>query len=304
MPEVQQRVADIVKDVITKYDVDGIVWDDYFYPDLGTGSLNDQADYIKYGGGQYATIEQFRIANVNKVIQLVQQTIAENNPGVIFSLSPTSSYNYNKNTLFADVEAWCKGGWCDVIMPQIYQSTENKSSFSSFLDWWTNISGNKAVTMVAYPLYKFGVAAEIKNDAAFASADELVKEFALANANENIKGGALYNASPFRSNPVGVIDSLKNIYKHPALIPVLGRKSVDDPEPITDLTLTDAKLSWSAADGMHYAVYRVVNETGILVGVTQANTFKVTERGLYCVTVVNRDNVESPVSNPVSYQPE
>jgi uncharacterized lipoprotein YddW (UPF0748 family) len=311
MPEVQQRVADIVKDVITKYDVDGIVWDDYFYPDLGNVNLlNDQADYVTYGAG-YKTIEQFRIANVNKVIQLVKKTIVENKPGVVFTLSPTSSYSYNEGTLFADAKAWCRGGWCDVIMPQIYQSTDpdpnNKSSFNSFLKWWTNISGSQAVTMVAYGMYKFGVTAEIAKDPDFGSADEFALQLELANAEPGIKGGSLYNASSFTANRLGVTDTLKNhFYKHPALVPVLGRRTLTaDPQAIT-IKLEGQTLTWNGADGMRFAVYKLdENKVGTIVKIIKVGddkVFALPDKGDYCVTAVDKDNMESPVSNIVSYQ--
>ena len=76
LPEVQTRITQIVKEIITKYDVDGIHMDDYFYPALETSeSMNDNAEYEKYGKAQFDNIADFRRNNVNVVIQNIQKTI-------------------------------------------------------------------------------------------------------------------------------------------------------------------------------------------------------------------------------------
>ncbi|MDR1090676.1 MAG: family 10 glycosylhydrolase [Prevotella sp.] len=299
MPEVHQHVADIVKDVITKYDVDGIHFDDYFYPDLGNVSLlNDQADYNTYGSG-YANITQFRIANVNKAIRKVMETIVKEKPGVVFSISPTSSYNYNLNTLFADVATWCKEGWCDIVIPQIYQATGSASNnFDAFVDWWAT-NNYKAVPMVGYALYKFGDSSQGDK---FMSTEELVQQFGLANARTNIKGSVLYNATCFNTNRIGIIDVLKSrIYKNPALIPFVGRKTLSEPT-VVSVMISGNKLMWNAPANLRFAIYKLENDRGTIVGITGEQEFDLTDKGDYCVTVVNKDNVESAVSNIISYQ--
>ncbi|RYZ47286.1 MAG: hypothetical protein EOO14_23695, partial [Chitinophagaceae bacterium] len=89
LPEVRQRLADIVKDVITKYDVDGIHFDDYFYPDPTSAGqmVSDNADYQQHGAG-FATVEEFRRSNVDKAIKGVYDVIVATKPQVVFSVSP------------------------------------------------------------------------------------------------------------------------------------------------------------------------------------------------------------------------
>lgn len=118
VPEVRQRLADIVKDLITKYNVDGIHFDDYFYPDPSSAGqmVSDNADYQKYGTG-YSSIEDFRRGNVNEAIKAVYQIIVATKPAVVFSVSPAPDPDYNFKTLFADVRKWCEEGWLDLVIP-------------------------------------------------------------------------------------------------------------------------------------------------------------------------------------------
>jgi len=122
IPEVQQRLADIVKDVITKYNVDGIHFDDYFYPDPSSAGqmVSDDADFQKYGVG-FSTKNDFRRSNVDKAIKGVHDVIVATKPEVVFSVSPAPDPNYNLNTLFADVKKWNEQGWLDLVIPQLYQ---------------------------------------------------------------------------------------------------------------------------------------------------------------------------------------
>lgn len=139
LPEVQTRITQIVKEIITKYDVDGIHMDDYFYPSLETSEkMNDDAEYDQYGKSQFNNIDDFRRNNVNVVIQNIQKTIIETRPDVIFSISPAANMDSNYNTLFADVKKWSKEGWIDVIIPQLYFATgTDVNSFNQRLDLWS-----------------------------------------------------------------------------------------------------------------------------------------------------------------------
>ncbi|MDR2358970.1 MAG: family 10 glycosylhydrolase [Prevotellaceae bacterium] len=301
LPEVQQRIADIVKDIITKYDVDGVHFDDYFYPDpsyYASTGVDDAAEFALYGAG-YATVEEFRFGNVNKVVQKIQETITQNKPGVVFSISPTSSVNYNKS-LYADVDKWCQEGWIDVVIPQIYQQTGSASNeFNYFVDYWPHFSF-KAVPMIGYAIYKFGdPAAGTK----FQNASELTEQFRLANLQSKVQGSVLYNASSVIANKVGVTDALKNIYKYPAVRPFLGRKTLSDPKTPASVTLNGATLSWNAY-GLQAVVYVTPeNETKPhVVAITSASSYRVSEKGTYIVTAVNKDNTESPISASVTYK--
>src|SRR5690606_17637932 len=138
IPEVRQRLSDIVKETITKYDVDGIHFDDYFYPEAL--AFADQADYQKYVAG-INTIQDSRRSNVDKAIKAVHDVIVATKPGVVFSVSPAPDINKNFNSLYADVKKWNQEGWLDVVIPQLYQEIGNQyNDFQMRLSTWTQNS--------------------------------------------------------------------------------------------------------------------------------------------------------------------
>ena len=124
MPETRQRVSAIVADLLRRYDVDGIHLDDYFYPALQKGEkMRDEAEYRRYGKG-FASVAEFRRAMVDSLIVAMHDTIKAIRPNAVFSISPQGNYENNYNSMYADIALWSAKGWCDVIIPQLYWSTE------------------------------------------------------------------------------------------------------------------------------------------------------------------------------------
>lgn len=299
LPEVQDRITAIVEDVITKYDVDGIHFDDYFYPDPGQyTSLDDAADYATYGAG-YSTIEAFRRGNVDKVVKRIYDLIVQKKPKVKFSISPTSNNDYNYNSLFADVTKWCQEGWIDIVIPQIYSATgTSTSSFNARVGWWPQFS-YKAVPMVGYALYKFG---DTTAGAQFQSTSELVSQFNLAKAQKKIVGSIMYSAKYFNENKLGVIDVLKNeIYNRPAVRPFAGRKTLPDPASPTNIRLDGGQISWQSDNGVQTVVYKVEKNEGVVIGITSDKKFTLPQKGEYVLTTINKDNSESEISEVILY---
>lgn len=300
LPEVQDRIADIVKDVITKYDVDGIHFDDYFYPDPGSyTTLDDQADFTKYGTG-YSNIIEFRKGNVDKVVKKVYDVIVATKPGVVFSISPTANNEYNLNSLYANVNKWCQEGIVDIIIPQLYVATGTGNySFNNYISWWPSYS-NKAVLMIGYGLYKFG---DPDAGANFQRTSELVEQFRLANLQSKVQGSVMYSAQYFNLNKLGIIDVLKrDIYKTPSVIPFAGRKTVGDPAKPTNISVTSGMLKWNANANLRTVIYKVENKKGTVVAVTSDTEYTLTAKGDYCLTTINIDNVESAMSDVVKYE--
>jgi len=301
IPEVQQRIVDIVKEIITNYDVDGIHMDDYFYPDIGgVNNLNDAAEYAQYGAG-YSTIAAFRRANVDKVVQKIHETIVKENPRVVFSISPTANHSYNLNTLFADVEKWCREGWIDMVIPQIYQALGSGNlNFEALLSSWVGSFNTRVGCIIGYALYRVENPAETTR---FSVAD-FDRMFYLATSNQKVHGSILYNTSSFAANRGGVIDMLTTKYfKNPAVRPAFGRKTESEPAVPAQVRLTGTTLSWTAAAGLTSVVYLIPSgtTTAQVAAITKEASYTVAVRGTYFVTTFNRNNVESEKSTEVTY---
>lgn len=147
----QDHVSNVVKDIVTRYDIDGVHFDDYFYP---YASYNGGADfpdsktwnqYIKNGGK--LSRADWRRENVNYIIERIYKEIKKEKPFVKFGISPfgiwkpgypagiTGSSQYDE--LYADAKLWLNKGWVDYFSPQLYWPIESKGqSFPKLLEWW------------------------------------------------------------------------------------------------------------------------------------------------------------------------
>ena len=296
LPEVRQRLADIVKDVITKYEVDGIHFDDYFYPDPSSAGqmISDDADYNKYGAS-FSTKEDFRRANVDQAIKGVHDVIVATKPEVVFSVSPAPDPDYNYKTLFADVKKWNEQGWLDVVMPQLYQEIGNRfNDFQNRLTWWSQYN-YKAALMVGHGYYKFG---DGTSPAAFQTTTELEKQFELTRRNKKVVGNVLYSAKYIPLNKIGITTKLAEIFKHPSVIPFLGRAVAVAPVEPTNVKLEGSLLKWNTTGNIRTVVYFTADlkKEAVVLTVTDKNEWPVSAPGHYAVTTLNIDSQESKLS--------
>ncbi|HZF00616.1 MAG TPA: family 10 glycosylhydrolase [Methylomirabilota bacterium] len=147
-PAVRAYVLRVIMDVVKRYDVDGIQFDDYFYPyfDKSVGDFPDYATWKKYGNGQDQG--DWRRANVNQFIQSVYQNIKTAKPWVKFGVSPFGIWRPGNPpqikgldayaTLYADSRLWLASGWVDYLAPQLYWPIDDAPhSFPILLNWWT-----------------------------------------------------------------------------------------------------------------------------------------------------------------------
>ncbi|MBK7095358.1 MAG: family 10 glycosylhydrolase [Saprospiraceae bacterium] len=148
LPAVQKYIRQIAGDIISKYDVDGIHFDDYFYSYDGTPSNLDNSTYLTYGS-QYSTIGDFRRGSINKMIKEVYDTIKVIKPYISFGVSPFGIYGNNMNpsgivgldaynVIYCDPLAWLNEGTVDYIVPQLYWPTGGSQDFGKLLPWWAD----------------------------------------------------------------------------------------------------------------------------------------------------------------------
>ena len=152
-PAVSARVAAVVQDIVKRYDVDGLVFDDYFYPYPEKNRFGqemdfpDDATWKKYGASSGMSREDWRRENVNRFIREVAKIIKANKPWVQFGISPFGIWRpkypaqingmdaYAK--IYADSRKWLANGWVDYFAPQLYWGIATREqSFPVLLDWW------------------------------------------------------------------------------------------------------------------------------------------------------------------------
>jgi len=144
-PEVRQLIADGAREIVEKYDVDGLHMDDYFYPT--TDAAFDAEAYEKYGQGK--SLGDWRRDNLNTLVKGIYDTVKEENKKVLFGISPAGTMEKDYETMYADVYEWCKNeGYVDYICPQIYFGMEHETcAFDALTDKWNAIVKSDTVKM-------------------------------------------------------------------------------------------------------------------------------------------------------------
>ncbi len=194
----QQLICDGVKEIAEIYDVDGIQFDDYFYPTENESFDKKQYEaYIeKYGKENSMSLDNWRMQNVNTLICKVYRTIKSVDSSVEFGISPQGNIG-NNDGLYADVKSWCTcKGFADYICPQIYFSLENPAlTFEDCLDSWTSLDFDENVKLyVGLGGYKAGKG-EYDEKTWLLSDSILADEYDILRNNKSVKGFMLYSYS-------------------------------------------------------------------------------------------------------------
>lgn len=230
LPEVWAYLVRVVSDVVKRYDIDGVQFDDYFYPYRIKGKeFPDYATFRKYGQGM--TIDNWRRHNVDTVIDLISKAIKGEKSWVKFGISPfgvwrnrtadpegslTQAGQTDFDDLYADILLWLRNGWIDYVCPQLYWEFGNRyCPYEILLDWWAHHSYGRQL-YVGQAVYRIG------SSAAWRNPREMPDEIRANRTYPQVNGSAYYSASVLDKNPLGIADSLRNdLYRYPALPPAM-----------------------------------------------------------------------------------
>lgn len=208
IPEVRQLIADGVQEIVAGYDVDGIQFDDYFYP--GT-DFDDAASYQTYGG-DFSDIADWRRDNTAQLIQLIHETIhaSAKNSNCRFSISPSGIWRnqsadcpQGSNTQgfehysqsYADTLAWIDAGSIDEICPQIYwEIGDPQADFETLAHWWAEATADSDVKLVlGLATYKIGNG-KYSNTWQSHGCEEIARQLKMLHQIDGIDGAALFSA--------------------------------------------------------------------------------------------------------------
>ena len=235
LDETREFLNRVVEDVVERYDIDAIHFDDYFYPYRVAGEeFPDEATFRANPRG-FAPNQKddWRRNNVNMVISELQKTIKSIKPWVEFGISPfgvwrndnvdprgsaTKAGVQNYDDLYADILKWLKEGTIDYVAPQLYWEIGKKvADYSVLAKWWSNNSFGKNLYI---GLYASQLGSTDANPA-WRKGNELCRQLALNKNYPQIDGAVYFSAKPFLKNKQGLNDSLQaNYYKYPALCPI------------------------------------------------------------------------------------
>ncbi|MDQ2753608.1 MAG: family 10 glycosylhydrolase [Bacteroidota bacterium] len=243
-PAVIDYVSNIVKDIVTRYDVDGIHMDDYFYPyPAGGRDFPDERSYALYGKG--INKKDWRRSNCDSIIKRIHETIIAAKPMIKFGISPfgvwrnqskdssgsnTHAGISNYDDLYADILLWLQKGWIDYAVPQLYWEIGHKlCDYQTLIDWWGEHSYGRQI-FIGHALYRAGLSTAWRNK------NELPQEVELTRETPNIYGSVYFSSKDFYRNQNGFNDSLReHYYKTPALIPPMSW--IDTTAPATPVII-------------------------------------------------------------------
>lgn len=226
IPEVRSYVTKIVVDIVKRYDIDGIHFDDYFYPypkKDENGKLlqiDDANEFLVYNEG-FSNIADWRRNNMNLFIEEISQAIKQAKPQVVFGVAPSGVWK-NKSqdpegsntrglshyyALYSDVLFWLKEGWIDYVAPQLYWPIGNKyADYKTLVDWWSRHTYGKHLYIghAVYNAKKDAISNSWKNP------KEIPNQIKIARANPNVQGDMFYKAKDILNNNLGIADRLRN----------------------------------------------------------------------------------------------
>ncbi len=231
--EVQQHVTNVVKDVVSRYNVDAIHFDDYFYPYRIPGKeFPDDEKYQMYSNGM--SKDDWRRSNTESIILQLSKAIKEENKNCQFGISPfgvwrnidkdsingsnTKAGQTNYDDLYADILLWLKNGWIDYVAPQLYWEFGHKAApYEVLIDWWGKHTYGKNC-YIGLGIYRAG-----SNDA-WKDKTQLPRQIETLRNTPNINGMIFFSSKSFDKNPNGWNDSLRlNYFSQPAKTPEIKK---------------------------------------------------------------------------------
>ncbi len=321
----RDHICRVVTDIVTRYDVDGLHIDDYFYPYPVNGKAFNDDKWFKASGS--ADRGAWRRDNVNLLVERLHKTVHAAKPWLKFGVSPfgiyrnASSWEWGSNTnglqsydnLNADVLRWIDEGWVDYCIPQIYWEIGHKAAdYATLIEWWAKYADGR-------PLYiGQDVNRTVKaKDAAVPSRHQLVAKMNMQRSLSGVQGSCLWDAASAANNVGGYRDILEQNYQsYPALMPLAPFIDKSAPKKVkgVEMITTDKGekvLVWLPNDSddpmdapAKYLVYRFAKGEKVtlesmrsVVAMTKSTYYKIPAddkgRFTYVVTVLDRLQNES-----------
>lgn len=279
IPEVRELTTDVIMEAVNGYDLDGVHFDDYFYPYPRAGlEFPDDDTFARYGDGYPDTAEgraDWRRHNTDLLIQELDRRIHSAKPWVKFGVSPFAVWR-NQSTdpegsattagaetyddLYADTRRWVREGWLDYVAPQVYWNIGfAPAAYDVLVPWWSEqVRGTDVQLYIGQATYKVGVSTQ---DPAWFDPREMTRHLYFNREYPEVDGDIYFSAKQVRANRLGHMDIVEaEHYSRPALQPVTDGVPGKAPAPPRHVDADRAPdgvvMSWSG-EGSSYAVYRV-----------------------------------------------
>lgn len=325
MPEVKERIAAVVADLVKHYDVDGIIFDDYFYQ---SGYQNSYDDSYYTASGTKLSRADWRREQVNDMVRMVRDTIRYTKPYVSFGIGPAGiagksntsapvygvdpcpvGSDWQYNGIYSDPLAWYDRGLIDYMAPQCYWKIGAGNDYDQLSRWWSYIAGhfNRHV-YISQDLSNL-VASSASTTSTTFHADETAAQMQLDRDYDLLgaPGSCWYSLK----SGMKVSDFMRyirnHVNQHPALVPMMSWHRTDKQLFVETIVDKSGKLTWTPPeDNLRYAVYSipadsvgypgVVGSSRYLLGTSYMPEwpYQASTKNTYAVAVLDRYGNEFP----------
>jgi uncharacterized lipoprotein YddW (UPF0748 family) len=265
-PKVQKRTLDVVRDLVKRYDLDGVHMDDYFYPyPEGGKDFPDDASFGRYvkHGGRLAR-DDWRRQNVNSLVHTMYTSIKREKKWVLFGISPFGIYRPGVPAgihsgvdqyaeLYADAKYWLNEGWCDYFSPQLYWAISAKAqSYPVLLRWWASENLKKR------HLWPGNYTGRTSPKSSNWKPKEILDEIEVTRSTPGATGNVHFSMESFLKDYGGVADAIRGgPYAEPALPPASPWLASGAPEAPKLQASGDNEYVWSPS-GRHEVMWFAV----------------------------------------------
>lgn len=283
LESVRKRIVDVCKEIISNYDVDGLVFDDYFYPE-GIPVTSSAGDYdLWQKSGASMTFGDWRRNNVNQMVADVYNMVQQQKPYVRFGISPAGAActsaavaakhgidrcpvasDWQYDGIFSDPVAWLEAGTIDYISPQLYWKTNHKTNpFGPMTKWWSYVAKHFGRHHYASHSISFLNSSNTTGDW-----EEIGKQVQFSrDYTENEAPGAVFYSAAYVTGKKqsGFGEWLQvNKFQNKALTPAIDWKKSDlEKVQVSALNKRATVLSWTGVDNVRYSVYAVPESVNV-----------------------------------------
>lgn len=283
LESVRKRIVDVCKEIISNYDVDGLVFDDYFYPE-GIPVTSSAGDYdLWQKSGASMTFGDWRRNNVNQMVADVYKMVQQQKPYVRFGISPAGAActsaavaakhgidrcpvasDWQYDGIFSDPVAWLEAGTIDYISPQLYWKTNHKTNpFGPMTKWWSYVAKHFGRHHYASHSISFLNSSNTTSDW-----EEIGKQVQFSrDYTENEAPGAVFYSAAYVTGKKqsGFGEWLQvNKFQNKALTPAIDWKKSDlEKVQVSALNKRATVLSWAGVDNVRYSVYAVPESVNV-----------------------------------------
>ena len=329
IPAVTDYIVSVVQEIATNYDLDGIHFDDYFYPNGGMGTNQDSQTYIDYNPTNISNIEDWRRDNVNEMIgevyDVIQTINIANNKNIVFGVSPSGIWKSGTpsgisglssyHALFGDAIAWMQAGKVDYIAPQLYWTFGGGQDYDILSQWWNDQAATYNTQLYISQAY-------YKLDSSVSSWDWPVTELQnQINENREASMDATFGQISYRYNEIGI--DMKGIngalngaqFQYKSFAPPILGAGKDNTCPLKpdNIRFETLKIAWDtpvmASDGdlpKKYVVYEFdtasealtnMNDGSKILDIVHGNELTLTQTQIdnkyFVVTSLDKNNNEA-----------